>query len=371
MALPARREPHWQRLGKGAYLGFRRGPDTWIARYRARDGRQHYHPLGDLEEFDAAKRAAEAWLGQLSRVPGRTARRGTVGMALEAYIADLKRHRRTDAAKENEVRFSRIIAKDVIGELALEDATRDDFLEWRERISAGLLPRTVNRNVAAVVAGLNRAHRALGFVGNADAWRLDRLADDVEDEGDTAIFLSPAQRAAIIEKAVPRAADFLRALQFTGARPKELAAAKVEDFDGQTVRLAHRKGRPAKLRTRRTVLSDAGVRFFANLAAGKAEGALLLTVDGEQAWKRHHWARAINAAIAAHNKAAKARDRVPGGATAYSFRHARISELLQVHGVDPLTVAQQCGTSLAMIEKAYLKFIPAAFRAKLAAIRDA
>lgn len=44
-----------------------------------------------------------------------------------------------------------------------------------------------------------------------------------------------------------------------------------------------------------------------------------------------------------------------------------ISELLQIHGIDPLTVAAQTGTSLAMIEKAYLRFIPSAMREKLAA----
>jgi len=44
--------------------------------------------------------------------------------------------------------------------------------------------------------------------------------------------------------------------------------------------------------------------------------------------------------------------------------------LLQVHGVDPLTVAAQTGTSLAMIEKAYLRFIPSAMREKLAHIKD-
>jgi hypothetical protein len=33
-------------------------------------------------------------------------------------------------------------------------------------------------------------------------------------------------------------------------------------------------------------------------------------------------------------------------------------------------VAAQMGTSLAMIEKAYLKFIPSAFRAKLAGLRE-
>lgn len=38
----------------------------------------------------------------------------------------------------------------------------------------------------------------------------------------------------------------------------------------------------------------------------------------------------------------------------------RISELLQAHGIDPLTVVAQTGTSLAMIERAYLRFIPSA-----------
>jgi hypothetical protein len=42
-----------------------------------------------------------------------------------------------------------------------------------------------------------------------------------------------------------------------------------------------------------------------------------------------------------------------------------------VYGVDPLTVAQQTGTSIAMIEKAYMRLIPAALQGKLAAVREA
>jgi hypothetical protein len=41
-----------------------------------------------------------------------------------------------------------------------------------------------------------------------------------------------------------------------------------------------------------------------------------------------------------------------------------------VHAIDPLTVAAQTGTSLAMLEKAYFKFIPSAMREKLAAVRE-
>jgi hypothetical protein len=55
--------------------------------------------------------------------------------------------------------------------------------------------------------------------------------------------------------------------------------------------------------------------------------------------------------------------------SAYSFHHARISELIRLCGVDPLTAAAQTETSLAMIEKAYLRFIPSAMQQKLAALK--
>jgi hypothetical protein len=64
-------------------------------------------------------------------------------------------------------------------------------------------------------------------------------------------------------------------------------------------------------------------------------------------------------------------EKIPQDASAYSLRHSRISELLQIYNIDPLTVAQQTGTSVAMLEKTYFKFIPSAIRAKLAAVKDA
>ena len=79
----------------------------------------------------------------------------------------------------------------------------------------------------------------------------------------------------------------------------------------------------------------------------------------------------MRAAIANHNEHAKGKQRISTDASAYSFRHARISELLQIYGVDPITVAAQTGTSVAMIEKAYLRFIPSAPQEKLAALKGA
>ena len=91
---------------------------------------------------------------------------------------------------------------------------------------------------------------------------------------------------------------------------------------------------------------------------------LFTQTDGEP-WQTHDWAVAVRAAIQTHNSAARGAKRLPHDASAYSLRHARISELLQVHNVDPLTVAAQCGTSIKMIEKAYFRFIPSAMRDKL------
>jgi len=366
--LPIRREPHWQRLYEGAALGFRRGPDTWIARFRSRDGRHQYKSLGEALEFDEAKRRAETWLAQLTGSAVRSVKRSTVRAALDAYVNDLRRHGRDDTALGAESRFKTVIYEDAIADLELEALTRDDLLEWRDRLLEGRQARTVNRHVRSVVAALNRAID-LGHLGNPAAWRLKALSDDVEDSGETAVFLDAAKRKAVIAAASPAAARFFRGLELTGARPKELAAAVVADFDGQTLRLAHRKGRPAKLRPRYVVLDTEAVAFFSEQSKDKLPDAPLLTEDGETPWRRHMWARHMRAAIAKHNEDARGNKRISTHASAYSFRHARISELLQLYGVDPLTVAAQTGTSMAMIEKAYLRFIPSAMQEKLGALK--
>lgn len=374
-----RREPYWLRLGPGAALGFRRGPNTWIAKYNPkRGGKRQLKALTGCVEYDEAKRAAEEWLSQLTGSAVRSPKRATVKAALEKYLADLRRHKRQDAADEAEGRFRLTVYDDPIADLSLESGRREDFEEWRERLTKGRQPRSVNRQVRAVVAGLNCA-RALGHVGNPDAWKLKPLADDIEDDGETAVHLTPEQRKSLVEAASQPLGEFLRGLELTGARPKELAAATARDFDGATLRLAHRKGRPPKLRVRYVVLGSDGVEFFKDRARRKLPGAFLFTEDGQQEWRRHVWARELRAAAARVNETAKVKARIPvenketgaKGASAYSFRHARISELLQVHGVDPLTVAHQTGTSVAMIEKHYFRFISSAMREKLAQVKQA
>jgi len=369
--LAVARNPYFMKLGKGAYLGFRRGPDTWHARFRDKKKKQHSKALEEFRpnDYDGAKKAAEAWFEQMGAPATRAIKRDTVRLALDAYLADLLRHGRTAAATDATGRFKQIVHPDAIADLSLEAATKDDFLEFRDRLRKGRQPRSVNRHFRSIAAGLNRATE-LGHVGNPAAWRLKPLADDVDDDGETAVFLSPEHRRALIAAAESRAAEFFRGMELTGARPRELAEATARDFNGSTLRLAHRKGRPPKLRVRYTVLGPDAIEFFAMMAADKLPSAWLFTEDGSTPWRRHYWGRAFRRAFKAVNKSARGSARIPAGASSYGFRHARISELLQVHGVDPLTVAHQTGTSLVMIERAYLRFIPQALQEKLASLKE-
>jgi integrase len=367
--LLARREPYWLKLATGAYLGFRRGPDTWIARWRRPGSRtQHYQALEGVESFDDAKRAAERWLATMTSVATRAPKKATVKAALESYLAYLGEQGRESTAADAEKRFKLTVYDDAIASIRVDKLTMDDFREWRDRLRKGRTNRSVNRQVRAVTAGLNMAIRR-GFIANRSAWDIEPLADDVEQEGNTAVFLNAAQREALISRATPELALFLRGLEVTGARPSELASARVCDYDGETVRLASRKGRSSRLRVRRTVISSGARALFDRLVANRAASDLLFSPGQGEPWMRHQWSRAITAAVKAHNSAVGGKARIPVGASAYSFRHARISELLQIHGIDPLTVAAQTGTSVAMIERAYFRFIPSAMREKLEAVR--
>jgi integrase len=371
--LSPRREPYWQQLGKGAYLGFRRGPDTWIARFRDRTGGQNYHalpvPMGSQDEYRDAKVLAEAWFLLNGGPLAASARRSTVREALAAYVEDLRRHGRSEASKTYEAMFRLTVDSDPIADTKLEDATRADFSDWRDRLMKGRQPQSVNRYTGAVVAALNQALE-LGHVGDARAWTLKALTDDSTHEEATAVFLAPAQRKNIRANARAAAADFFHALELTGARPGEMARATVADFDGEQLRLTDRKGRSTRLRTRYTVLSDDGIQFLECMCKDKPPAARIFFRENGEPWTRQTWGDAMRSAIAKYHDKCSPKNRLPAGTSAYSFRHSRISELLQLHGIDPLTVAMQTGTSLVQIERHYYKFIPQALKAKLAAVKE-
>jgi hypothetical protein len=139
------------------------------------------------------------------------------------------------------------------------------------------------------------------------------------------VSLGATQRKALIAAASPEAARFLRGLELTGARPKELAATVVADFTGPDIETGSSEGQTSQAppatcgagppRKSRSSMSNAKT---------SCEVLLCFTEDGETPWRRHIWARETRAAIAKHNEQAKGNKRISTDASEYSFRHARI-----------------------------------------------
>lgn len=374
--LKIRREPYWHRLQEGQYLGYRRGADTWIARYRDPAGRQHYQSLAGVVDFDDAKASAEKWLKTISRGGTAQISRGTVREALNAYVESVRDSGRSTHAIEMHLVHA-LRKGSAFAALPLERLTKGQFKAWRDSLKPGRLARTVNRHARQVQAGLTHAVRECGYVGNREAWALKPLHDTIEsDPSEASVFLTAVQRSRLIANAEPDAALFMRGLELTGARPGELAAAVVADFDAKLgkLKLSTAKGN-GELRSRHAKLSTAAVAFFAAQCKDKLPRApiFVCTATGE-AWSRHMWGRAFAAARDEANTLKEGQppvppaERIPAEASAYSFRHAWISEALSLRAIDPVTAAKLTGTSMTMIYKHYAKFIDDSILEKLDAV---
>lgn len=380
MKLPERRDPYFVKLDKGCSLGFRRGPDTWVARYKDRAGKYQFKALGAFEEFGDAKRAAEDWIAQMSGGARRTARRGTVRDALLAYVGHLRDSGRPDTADDVMAKLRASILGNLepkkrkprpphrICDQMLEECTKEDFMSWRKDLQkTGRANKTINRYMTCIAAALNCATKECGHVGNAAAWTLSDL-DEGDAEGDSAVYLTPEQRKHLTASLEEWFRPFVQLIDATGGRPQEIAKATVVDYDSRAhaVTLRWKKGRPAKWKARNVTLSSKDRALLKAVTKDKLPGAPLVAREDGGFLTHHVWAREINRGIRLANMTAMKQEQiVPRNACAYSYRHTRISELLQYLNVDALTVCKQTGTSLAMLEKYYWKFLPNAMREKL------
>jgi integrase len=380
--LAPRRDPYWHQLAKGQFLGFRKtGPKdasakgTWIARYRDRAGKQHFRSLQEHPEFTHAKKAADAWFESLSGAVRASVRRGTVRAALNTYVKHLIAGDRLDAAGKAQAKLEIAILHDGEEDLLesmLETVTRDEWESFHQRLrktgtGEDRSNSTINRYYGTVTAALNTAVRECGIAGNPEAWRIKDLPED-ETEGETATYISREHRPRLLKNCTPEVRTFLEVMWAAGARTSEVALLRVSDYDlkSNTLVLRHKKGRPAKWRKRVIEIRTNDAPLFKSLAKGKLPTAWLVTNEHGEQFERHQWAIVIRAAIwSANATAMKESQKIPEDVTAYSFRHSRISEMLQFEGLNPMQVAIYCGTSIAVIQKYYWKFIPGAMRDQL------
>lgn len=356
--LKAQREPHWQRLRAGCFLGFRPskrgGKGTWVARAYDEDaGKYRLKALGDFgtllgnEIFAAAKREAEAF-AELVEAGGEVrAKIESVADACREYAKT-----RTEAGE----RFRRYVYGDPVAKVKLTKLRRRHLIEWRKRLEEkpALVSRrkegetrtrtraasTINRDMAILRAALGKV-LSPGAPNSEAAWQ-EALKAVPNADGRRTLYLDLGQRRKLLENMDAEAAPFVRALCLLPLRPGAMAALTAGDFDKRTAELTIGKDKTGK--PRRIQLPADAAKLLAEQAADKLPGAPLFMRANGKAWDRNSWKLPVAAAVAAAG--------LPGAATAYTLRHSTITDLVSA-GLPLLTIAQISGTSAEMIERHY------------------
>lgn len=356
--LKPRREPHWQRLRAGCFLGFRPskrgGKGTWIARAYDEDKRRYrVKSLGDFGTlpgnaiFAAAKKEAEA-LAELVEAGGEIrAKVETVTDACRKYA---------EARPEAEARFKRYLYGDPLGKVKLEKLRRRHVAEWRKRLeetpslvsrnkegekrTRNRAPSTVNRDMAALRAALATV-LSPGAPNSEAAWQ-EALKSVPNANGRRTLYLDRGQRRQLLAAIDSEAASFVRALCLLPLRPGAMAALTAGDFDARTAELTIGKDKTGK--PRRIRLPAEAAKLCAAQSKDKLPGAPLFMRENGSAWDKNSWKLPIAAAVKAAG--------LPSGATAYTLRHSTITDLVAA-GLPLLTIAQISGTSAEMIERHY------------------
>lgn len=361
LKLPVARKPVFVRIAPGLSLGYRRNQvaGTWVMRIADGKGGAATKAIGTADDFEEADGNAllDYWQAQekakslLRATNGRpVAKPLTVRLAAEVYLAS------QDAKNPRTARDARgRLAKHFLpkfGDRLVVDLTKAELDAWLNSMIAKGSDRekvrkskdSANRVLTIVKALLNHALRdPANRLSDDHAWRLVKPFEGVSVPRAEHFVVEDARK--LIEACPEKDfADLLTAGILTGARYGELAGCNVGDFDAvaRTVRVNGKTG------TRSVVLQPEAVAFLSKMSDGRPKSApLLQRADGGR-WGPSQQQRRMKRAVEGAGLDTKA--------TFYALRHSYISRAIEGE-VPLLVVADNCGTSVRMIEKTYAKIL--------------
>jgi integrase len=382
-----RREPHWQKISKGCFIGYRRiaNGGTWVARMRDSGGRQHYEALGAADDirdpdgltvlsFGQAQEHARAWFTFKAReLAGQTEpERGpfTVAAALEEYLTARERRGSKGVKKDRysaeariapvfgNVEVSKLTARRIqdwlhgiarspklihtrkfAKEQATVDFDADDYEAVRARRS------TANRVLTVLKAALNHGFNE-GRVGSDDAWR--RVKPFREVDAAVVRYLSADECRRLVNACPSDFRALVQAALATGCRYGELIRMSVSDFNPEPGAVSVRLAKGGKVR--HVALAGEGRALFTNLTAGRAARELIFRRSDGKAWGPSHQQRPLTEA----SRTAL----VDPAVTFHVLRHT-YGSALAMKGVPMGVIAAQLGHSgTRMTEKHYAHLAP-------------
>lgn len=362
--LTPRREPYWDRIEAGCFLGYRKlsdGTGTWVARWRNEAGAQKYHALGSLDTYDAAAKSAREWFEQCK---GGSTEVIDVEEACKRYVEDRRREKGEATAKDAEGRFKRLVYGTKFGRIKLSALRTAHITDWRnaqverddddqddDPDAERRAKDSTNRNLATLKAALSLAYR-MGMVASTAQWDRVEAYKGVSKRRDASLTM--LDRKKLITAASPDLKAFLNAMLMTACRPGELAGCTVGDLDPEGLLTVSGKT------GRRTIpLSPKALALLKSAAGDRDLDEPLLTRSGV-AWTRFEWRDAFQQARRAAG--------LPDTVVMYGLRHVAISEML-VSGMDPMTVSKIAGTSIEMISRHYGHLIRERVVAQLAKVK--
>ncbi|WP_309557487.1 tyrosine-type recombinase/integrase [Erythrobacter fulvus] len=311
--------------------------------------------LGDFgtllpsERFTIAKKEAESFAEKI-------AAGGEIQQTLETVADACREYLRHKPSAISEGVFRRHVYSDPIGKVKLAKLRRHHLRDWRKRLedTPAVISRskegtpkvrrraasTVNRDMAPLRAALNKV-LPHGAPGSEAAWQ-EALAPFPNADNRRELYLTKAQRRSLLRKSDVEASPFVHALCLLPLRPGAMAALCVSDYDRRTSELSI--GSDKAKGKRRIVLPSAAAKLFDKQVKGKKPSEPIFLTSTGKAWDRNTWGDAIERAATAA--------RLPKGTTAYTLRHATITDLV-IAGLPLLTIAQISGTSAQMIERHY------------------
>lgn len=376
--LPFHREPHWQRLEKGLYVGYRvskaGGIGTWRGRWRDEDGERYYlsidpsdiqpDPPGRDTAFTQAAKIVREWQANLAQ--GVVNKPLTVADAIAEYLRhkgrddDARSVRATATAK---AALERNVLSDPIAKVELSKLRPDLLQAWLDRRVIVRGPdkddpdakraarNTANRELARFKAVLNFALKKR-LVGSDFAWKgVERFANTTARRE---YVPTDADLEALRTHGSPELIRVIRVLELTGLRPGEAYKLRVRDFDKAAGTLSVSPDTKAG-KARVVPVSSEAMAYLGELTKDRISNAPLLARDDGAAWD--------SAEAAKRFRLLRESLKLTPELVLYCLRHHWISRA--VSRLEIGTVALVAGTSVEMIQEFYAKLSAERTRADL------
>ena len=361
--LAVNHNPYWENISRGRFLGFRKGPrnTSWMARV-TKDGKFRATTFKKSDEWDyeTALKAANEWFTQMVGVDI-DAPEITLEDAVTTYEKEKSIEKSPKYAKENANRLRKHLSK-TIKKTQIRQLTTAQIKQFRDNMvensdDAETVRKSkvsANRVLNLLKAVLNMAYMS-GRISTKAEWERVKPFEDVSEA--RKLYMTDQQVNDFLKVTTGAFNTLCRVCILTGNRVGSLSHALVKDLDLQekTIRLESRKG-TGKVKTFDCYLSDEAFRFFKALAKDKLPKAHLLTDDSGEPWQKNGYRRTL--------LKAKIESRMPSDFDMYAFRHYYISKAL-LAGMQAKVVADNCGTSVRMLEKHYAKFMGSDRRAMM------